>query len=191
MGVRALQSSSSEAGSTAATEVRPDLVALALAGAASGIAAAVMLTHFGLGARGLIEAFAAVVLVVLAAIDVQTRLLPNRIVLPAAAVVLAAQLVFFPSHAPTVIGAAIGTALFFFIPTLISARAVGMGDVKLGLLIGAALGKHVPEALLLASLAMFPVALALLVRHGREARGTAIPFGPFLAGGSILALLLT
>lgn len=184
-----MQSSSTEAAPTAATEV-PDLVVLLLVGAASGIAAVLMLTHFGLGPRGLIEGFAAVVLIVLAAIDIQTRLLPNRIVLPAGAVVLVAQLAFFPRHAPVFIAAAIGTALFFFVPTLISARAVGMGDVKLGLLIGAALGKHVPEALLLASLAMFPVALLLLLRHGREARGTAIPFGPFLAGGSILALLL-
>jgi leader peptidase (prepilin peptidase)/N-methyltransferase len=191
MGVRALQSSSTEAGPTVAAEVRPDLLRRALVGAAAGIAAALMLTHFGFGARGLIEAFTAVVLLVLAAIDIETRLLPNRIVLPAAAIVLVAQLAFFPEHAPIWIGAALATALFFFIPTLISPRAVGMGDVKLGLLIGAALGKHVPEALLLASLAMFPVALALLVRHGREARGTALPFGPFLAAGCILALLLT
>jgi prepilin signal peptidase PulO-like enzyme (type II secretory pathway) len=185
-----LQSSSQETGPVVSADVQPDLLGRALVGAGAGIAAALMLTQQGFGARGLIDAFTAVVLVVLAAIDYRTRLLPNRIVLPAAAVVLTAQLVFFSGHAPIWIGASLGTALFLFIPTLISPRAVGMGDVKLGLLIGAALGKHVPEALLLASLAMFPVALGMLVRNGREARGSSIAFGPFLALGSIVTLAL-
>jgi leader peptidase (prepilin peptidase) / N-methyltransferase len=186
----ALQSSSPEVGPMVSADVRSDLLGRALVGAGAGIAAALMLTQQGFGGRGLIDAFTAVVLVALAAIDYRTRLIPNRIVLPAAATVLLAQIVFFPGDAPIWIGAALGTALFFFIPTLISPRAVGMGDVKLGLLIGAALGQHVPEALLLASLAMFPAALALLARHGREARGSSIPFGPFLAFGSILTLVL-
>ena len=65
-----------------------------------------------------------------------------------------------------------------------------MGDVKLALLLGAALGGAVVPALLLGTLAGSAAAVVLLARHGREARRRAIPFGPFLAFGTIATLLL-
>ena len=63
-----------------------------------------------------------------------------------------------------------------------------MGDVKLMLLIGAALGWSVAGALLLAFACVFPVALAIVIRGGAAARKTSLPFGPFLALGALIML---
>jgi leader peptidase (prepilin peptidase)/N-methyltransferase len=60
--------------------------------------------------------------------------------------------------------------------------------VKLCLLMGAALGTLVPVALMLGMLAALVPGLYLLARHGSAARKMAIPFAPFLALGSVIAL---
>jgi leader peptidase (prepilin peptidase)/N-methyltransferase len=65
---------------------------------------------------------------------------------------------------------------------------MGMGDVKLALLMGAALGRTVPIALFLGMLAAMIPAVVLLARHGTKARKMGVPFGPFLALGSVAAL---
>jgi leader peptidase (prepilin peptidase)/N-methyltransferase len=65
---------------------------------------------------------------------------------------------------------------------------MGMGDVKLALLLGAMLGHTVPVALLIGVLAALVPAAVLLVRHGSSARKVGIPFAPFLALGGVVAL---
>jgi prepilin signal peptidase PulO-like enzyme (type II secretory pathway) len=65
---------------------------------------------------------------------------------------------------------------------------MGMGDVKLALLMGAALGKTVSVAMMSGMLFALVPSLYLLARHGQKARKMGIPFGPFLALGSVLAL---
>ena len=66
----------------------------------------------------------------------------------------------------------------------------GMGDVKLMLLLGAALGAAVLPALLLGTLAGGVAAVIVLLREGGGARRKAIPYGPFLAFGAIAVMLL-
>ena len=75
-----------------------------------------------------------------------------------------------------------------FLVALAYPRGMGMGDVKLALLMGAALGKYVAVALMLGMIAALVPGLYLLARHGQAARKMAIPFAPFLALGSIVAL---
>jgi leader peptidase (prepilin peptidase)/N-methyltransferase len=87
--------------------------------------------------------------------------------------------------------AALGTALFLLVPAVVAPGSVGIGDVKLGLLLGAALGLEAPIALVFAGLASLPVAVVVLAREGAAGRKRAIPFGPFLAAGAILTLLLS
>jgi leader peptidase (prepilin peptidase) / N-methyltransferase len=147
--------------------------------------------RFGLAPHALIAAFSVCVLVALSVVDLEERRIPNRIVLPSAAAVLAAQLVFYPERAPEWLIASLGAALFFVISQVVYPRGVGMGDVKLALLLGAALGKGVVLALLLGAFASVPVAIAVMARGGIAARKTAIPFGPFLAAGAIVALFLS
>ena len=125
-------------------------------------------------------------LVAVSVVDLERRIIPNRIVLPAAAVVLAAQTLLVPS--PEWALAALGAALFLFIAALTYPAGMGMGDVKLALLLGAMLGRTVPAAMMIAMIAALVPAIVLLIRHGSAARKMGIPFGPFLAFGGVVGL---
>lgn len=155
----------------------------------AAVLAAACLVRYEADAHGFISAFTAAVLVVLAATDLQDRLIPNRIVLPAAALVLVAQLAFYSDRAAEWILSAFGAALFLFIPAVIKRGAIGMGDVKLALLLGAALGAAVLPALTLGFLAMIPVALYMFAREGAAARKKYLPLAPFLVFGEVVVLL--
>lgn len=141
---------------------------------------------FGLSGRAAVAAFFCCVLVAVSATDLERRIIPNRIVLPATAVVLVGQTAVEPS--PEWLIASLGASLFLFAAVLAYPSGMGMGDVKLALLLGAALGRGVVVALMLAMLSALVPAVVLLARHGPAARKMAIPFGPFLAFGSVVAL---
>jgi leader peptidase (prepilin peptidase) / N-methyltransferase len=151
---------------------------------------ALVFVRFGAGGRAVVGAFFVATLAVLSAIDVAERRLPNRIVLPSAAVVLAAQTALFPDRALEWTLAAVGASLFLLVPALVHPAALGMGDVKLALLLGAALGSAVVSAFFLAFLAAAAYAVVLLGRYGVGARRRTMPLGPFLAFGGVAALLL-
>ena len=146
--------------------------------------------RFGATSRFAVAAFFIGTLCVLAAIDIAERRVPNRIVLPAAVAVLVAQTALVPDRALEWSLSAIGASLLLFLPHLVYPAGLGMGDVKLALLLGAALGSAVPAALVIGFLAAAVYALLLLGVHGLAARRLTIPFAPFLAYGGIVALLL-
>jgi prepilin signal peptidase PulO-like enzyme (type II secretory pathway) len=146
--------------------------------------------RFGFVPYAFMVAFVSSTLIVLSVIDVEQRRLPNRIVLPSTVVVLAAQAAFFPERLVECVVAALGAALFLLVPGLVCRGGVGMGDVKLALLLGAALGQGVVVALCVAAFASVPAALVVLVRAGLSGRRRTIAFGPFLAAGAILALFI-
>jgi leader peptidase (prepilin peptidase) / N-methyltransferase len=123
-------------------------------------------------------------------IDLDRRLIPDAIVLPALGAVLVLQIAFHPDHTLEWVLASPGAALFFFIPMLIYPAGMGMGDVKLAGLLGAALGRSVTAAIALALIAGGVVAVLVLAREGIDARKKAIPFGPFLAAGGLLVFFL-
>jgi leader peptidase (prepilin peptidase)/N-methyltransferase len=141
---------------------------------------------FGFSAEAAVASFFCAALVAISVVDLERRIIPNRIVLPAAAVVLAAQTLLFPS--PEWALAAFGAALFLFLAALAYPAGMGMGDVKLALLIGAMLGRTVPVAMMIGMIAALVPAIVLLIRHGSAARKMGIPFGPFLAFGGIVGL---
>ena len=107
----------------------------------AAVLAVVTLVHLG-GPRGVIGAGFTATLVVLAAIDLRYRILPNRIVLPATAAVLFLQIAFYPESAVEWVACSLGAALFLLLPTLFVSSGIGMGDVKLALLLGAMLGSR-------------------------------------------------
>jgi leader peptidase (prepilin peptidase)/N-methyltransferase len=159
---------------------RPSVTARVWAGV---LALAVGLTSFlsyGTGTGAVLAAFVALVLVVLAVIDIERRIIPNWIVLPAAAVALAGRIAEFPHRGLEFALAAMGIALVLLLPSLVSRSAMGMGDVKLGLLLGAALGWAAIDALLVAFLCAVPVSAAILLRGGRSARKDHDPARPVL-----------
>lgn len=155
---------------------------------ATALLVAACFLSFGLSAKAFLAAFFVSVLVVLSAIDFEHRILPDKIVLPSAAVVLAAQIAIAPDRWLEWTLGALGAALFLFAALLAYPRGMGMGDVKLCLLLGAMLGKVVVVGLMVGMLAALVPAVFLLARHGAAARKMAIPFGPFLAFGAIVAL---
>jgi leader peptidase (prepilin peptidase) / N-methyltransferase len=141
---------------------------------------------FGLSAEAAVAAFFCAVLVAVSAIDLEHRIIPNRIVLPATVVVLVANTA--RDLTPEWAVAALGASGFLFAAALVYPAGMGMGDVKFALLMGAALGKTVSVALMAGLLAAMIPSLVLLARHGGKARKMGIPFGPFLALGSVVAL---
>jgi leader peptidase (prepilin peptidase)/N-methyltransferase len=141
---------------------------------------------FGLTMDAAVAAFFCAVLVAVTATDLTHRIIPNRIVVPAAALVLAAQTALHPS--PVWALAGLGASGFLLAAALAYPAGMGMGDVKLALLMGAALGKTVPVAMLGGMIFALVPSVVLLARHGSKARRMGIPFGPFLALGSVLAL---
>jgi len=156
----------------------------------SGVLVVSSFVRFGATGHALVGAILAPALVLLTAIDLDRRLLPDAIVLPTLAVVLILQIAFYPHHTLEWVLAALGAALFFFIPMLVYPAGMGMGDVKLAALLGAALGKSVAAAIGVALLAGGVFALVVLAREGLGARRKAIPFGPFLALGGLLVFFL-
>jgi leader peptidase (prepilin peptidase)/N-methyltransferase len=141
---------------------------------------------FGPTLDAVLAAFFCCVLVAISAIDFRERIVPNRIVLPATALALPAQTLLHPS--PEWAVGALGASLFLFLAVLAYPAGMGMGDVKLALFMGAVLGKAAAVALMLGMLAALIPGLFLLARHGSKARKMAIPFAPFLAFGSVIAL---
>jgi leader peptidase (prepilin peptidase)/N-methyltransferase len=141
---------------------------------------------FGVTPEAALAAFFCAVLVAISAVDLEHRIVPNRIVLPATAVLLPLHTLVDPSPA-WVLGAA-GASLFLFAAVLAYPAGMGMGDVKLALFMGAMLGKVVAVALMIGMFAALVPALFLLARHGSKARKMGIPFAPFLAFGSLVAL---
>jgi leader peptidase (prepilin peptidase)/N-methyltransferase len=124
-------------------------------------------------------------LVAIAVVDLRERRVPNRIVLPAAAVVLALRTAADPS--PQWALAALGGFAFLLVPALVYPAGLGMGDVKLMLLLGAMLGWTVVTALLVGLLAAAVPSLVLVLRGRRQA---TLPLAPFLALGGLVALPL-
>lgn len=157
---------------------------LAAAAGALGFAA------YAAVADALIAAFIAVVLVVIAATDIERRLIPNRIVLPAIGIVLVARIAASPGRASEVMLAALAAGAAFLIPNLINSSAMGMGDAKLAIFLGASLGWGVAGAIIVAFLAVFPVALGTFMRNGLAARKATLPFGPFMALGGLVVLIV-
>lgn len=156
---------------------------------AGAAAAAAALARFGFSSRGLVAACFLGALGALAVIDYQHHLLPNKIVLPAAALVLALQIVLFPDQALEWVLASLGTFAVLLVLALIRPGGLGMGDVKLGLLLGAGLGGQVIVALAIGTAALWPVTIFLVLRHGSAAFKRALPFGPALAFGAAVVTL--
>ena len=120
-----------------------------VAGAAASFAAAL---EFDASGRTVAAVFFLSVLAVLSAIDVEERRIPNRIVLPAAAVMLGLQIALEPGRALEWTAAALGAGALLLVLARIHPAGLGLGDVKLALLLGAALGGGVLAALALGSL---------------------------------------
>lgn len=126
-------------------------------------------------------------LIVIFFIDLQYYIIPNVIVLPVAVIGLAAMIAISPDRWLELLLAGVLSALFFFAVAMIRPGGMGMGDVKLAAMMGFFLGKSVLVALFLGFLLGAAVGIGLMVK-GSRGRKSQVPFGPFLAIGSLIAL---
>jgi leader peptidase (prepilin peptidase) / N-methyltransferase len=159
--------------------------------AAASVALAIWsAADFGASGRALVGVVLCPVLILLAAIDLKHRVLPNAILLPAvlavALTVAAADPAGFLEHLYSAL-ALFGFLLLF---AVLVPSGLGMGDAKLGFLLGLSLGSRTLSAMLATFAASFLAAVWILARQGLSARKQTIPFGPYMALGGILAFFL-
>jgi leader peptidase (prepilin peptidase) / N-methyltransferase len=141
--------------------------------------------------RGLVlELPLVAVLIAVAVIDLDTRKIPNKITAPAAVYAVVAAAALLTGELPELLIA--GTAAFaaLLLAALAYPAGMGMGDVKLAGVMGLYLGISVAPAMFVAFLAGTVGGLAVMARHGAGARKAGVPFGPFLALGGLVALLV-
>jgi leader peptidase (prepilin peptidase)/N-methyltransferase len=128
-------------------------------------------------------------LIALAAIDLDHQILPNRIVYPMAAYGVLATVLVDRDDLVENLAAGAGVFLFLFVTVLMYPRGMGMGDAKLGGVMGLYLGLSVVPAMLTAFLTGSVVGLVIVAREGTAARKKAVPFGVFLAIGGVVGVL--
>jgi leader peptidase (prepilin peptidase)/N-methyltransferase len=156
--------------------------------AATGVAFALSVVRFGVTPELLPALLLLSALVAVTAIDLEHQLIPDRITLPGIAAgfltsLAMPRLVWIDS----LLGIALGGGIFFLI-ILLSGGGMGGGDMKLAAMVGAFLGwKLALVAFFLGVLLGGLMAVALLA-SGRRKRKDRVPFGPFLAVGSVLSL---
>ena len=143
----------------------------------------------GVDADLLLELPFAAMLIAVASIDLEHRIVPNRIVLPMAVWGVGATAVIRPGALPEALiaGAAAFTGLL--LTALAYPSGMGMGDVKLAGVMGIYLGAAVAPALLTAFFLGSVVGVAIIARHGASARKKGVPFAPFMALGGLVGLL--
>lgn len=141
---------------------------------------------YGLTAEAALAVCFCAVLVTLSAIDAQLRIVPNRIVLPAAGAALVFHTAIDPSPAWLLWSLTAAGSLFLVV--LAYPKGLGLGDVKLALLLGAVLGASVSVAFMIGFFAALVPAAVLVARHGTSARKMGVPLVPFLSFGAVIAL---
>jgi leader peptidase (prepilin peptidase)/N-methyltransferase len=153
-----------------------------------GLFAAVVIAH-GASPSVWLDLIFVAALVAITRIDLEHRIIPNRILAPlaAAAVVLTAS--FEPHRLPERLIAAVAAGGILFFIVLVYPRGMGMGDAKLLAVMGLVLGRSVAPALLVALIAGTVVGVVVMAQRGvAQGRRTTIPFGPFLALGGLVGL---
>ena len=128
-------------------------------------------------------------LLAVAAIDVRQRIVPNRILAPAAAWALAAGALVWPDRLAGCVLAGAAALAAMLLPAIVRPGGLGMGDVKLAGVMGLYLGPAVAPALALAFVTGAGCGAALVASRGRRALGVAVPFAPFMALGGLAVLV--
>ena len=129
-------------------------------------------------------------LVPIALIDLDHRIIPNRLTGPAAVLAIVLGTVLDPGGEVERLIAGAAAAGALLVPSLLHPNGMGMGDAKLVGVLGLYLGRGVAPAFLVALVVGTAVGVAIMMRKGlADGRKTAVPFGPFLALGGVVGVL--
>jgi leader peptidase (prepilin peptidase)/N-methyltransferase len=157
--------------------------------AATGALCALVVLAKGPDEDALLGLALVLLLVPVTLIDLDHRIIPNRLILIGAILAPALVLLTAPDVLVEHLLAAVAAGGFFLVAVLAYPRGMGMGDAKLAFVLGLFLGRDVGPALFVALFAGTLVGAAVIARKGAtEGRKTAVPFGPFLALGALVAL---
>ncbi|HWG07588.1 MAG TPA: prepilin peptidase [Solirubrobacteraceae bacterium] len=154
----------------------------------AGLCIGAVLAHDS--AAGIALGVALVLFVVPASlIDLEHRIIPNRLTAAGAVLALAIGLALDPAGEPERLIAAAAAGGFLLLAALAYPGGMGMGDVKLAAVMGLFLGREVAPAIFVALVAGVLVGVVIIARRGAHAgRKTAVPFGPFLGLGALVGL---
>jgi leader peptidase (prepilin peptidase) / N-methyltransferase len=120
--------------------------------------------------------------------DLRARLVPDPPLVASLVLALTVFALSDPGGLPERFAAGLGAAGFLLAAAMIRPDGMGLGDVKLGGVLGVYLGAAVIGAMLVAFAAGSVAGLVLLARNGWQARDRTIPFAPFLALGALVAV---
>ncbi len=129
-------------------------------------------------------------LLVITATDMLRFRVPNAITYPGTVAVLAAALLMPDGRIGDAILAALVGGGVFFILAVITRGGIGLGDVKLAVLIGAALGLQVAYQALIYGVIAAAVVMGIMLVAGIVSRRQAVPYAPFLSLAAIVMLLM-
>ncbi len=160
----------------------------------SGLLALILAWRFGPGLAWMTYMVFTGIFLVASFIDLDSFILPDILTYPAGVLALATPLFLPLNWTETLLGSAFGAGIFLLLQqTYLRLRkidALGTGDIKLMLSLGALVGvSKLPLMVLLSALAGLMVSVAYLRRSSAQGLRTAIPFGPFLCLGALLTLL--
>jgi leader peptidase (prepilin peptidase)/N-methyltransferase len=128
-------------------------------------------------------------LVPVAMIDLEHRIIPNKLTAPGAVLAVVLGTALDPSGEPARLIAAAAAGGALLLAALAYPGGMGMGDVKLAAVLGLFLGRDVAPAMLIALLAGVLAGAVVIARKGAaQGRKTAVPFGPFMALGAVVAV---
>ena len=152
--------------------------------------AAVAVVHLGDTAPLVLGLVLVAFLVPMALIDLDHRIIPNRLTAPAAVLALALGAVLDPGGELERVIAGVAAGGFLLVAALVKPGGMGMGDIKLAGVLGFFLGAPVAVALMVGLVTGTVAGAAIMARQGVTAgRKATVPFGPFLALGGVVAIL--
>jgi leader peptidase (prepilin peptidase) / N-methyltransferase len=160
---------------------------------AAGVAAVLVALTFVAAhpvANAALYAVVQVLLVTVAAVDLATRRIPNGLVAALAAIALVSRAAAERSVLVESVVTGFAVCAVALLLAYLARGGLGMGDVKLAGALGLVLGKVVFLALVVGTLGGAVAAIAILIRRGAAGRRATIAYGPYLALGAALAVLL-
>jgi leader peptidase (prepilin peptidase)/N-methyltransferase len=158
--------------------------------AGTALLCALVVVVKGIEPEALLGIVFVLLLVPITLIDLDHGIIPNKLTLLGSVLGFALVAVFFTDDLVEHLVAAVAAGGFLLIAALVYPSGMGMGDVKLAFMMGMFLGRAVAPAMFVSLLAGSLVGIAMMARYGAEARKRTIPFGPWLAFGGVVGLLV-